>query len=715
MTTDFGDLPAPLLAAFEEAFPVSTDPAVAEEIAALEKLFGREIPEELARVIEIQRHEVLSPTPAQLVAQEHPFEALILRAQELNDCVPVLFPLTGSVYLRRHEGWADLLGHVPLIEGRPAMPFVGWRRDAWAYDLPSFLAVAAARTAFEEGREDEIEELLSPVWGRVGSNEYLQDLFYFLEDEGIVERLNEAWGDRPMLRPKLAQWWRHERALFYGFALMGKYRQPEPTAFDLDPNAALQHPKLLRSLNAQLETLCRGWFLESDEFIAQALTAMADSPSLLVQDAHRLFSEVRDGRRTVGSADFHEAREKYRVWVKDQEAYRRDMRTERRANLEAQLEPSEHGIELVRADWPLSATAVTTSEPARNFSWNGQTCEFVADGNARTLEKPPQDASLYLGLTQPKATLSPSGRKLLVPATQNRPTADGRSRENAPVLVEHDLEAGSWRVLTNAKDGQWVLAFDEDRWVYRDARTVYLLRDVGEPLADATYTAAFTQLKSFCIPEMGVLIGYGSADLANGRPLDDRNAPWVQIIGFWRDRLAQVAAFPVDGVELVAEHANGKWRVGLVSADRAVAWEIRGLESGIGAWRDASMEAERAERAKREAFGEVTVHNAIEACNLFLGTQYGSEMQEGVSKVFDQMMETLRADAAVVAAAKESAQALDFVEHVKGPFANGLTNAGLGPGFMDFALNATIFNPQLADIVVRAATTSAWKALREQG
>jgi hypothetical protein len=31
---------------------------------------------------------------------------------------------------------------------------------------------------------------------------------------------------------------------------------------------------------------------------------------------------------------------------------------------------------------------------------------------------------------------------------------------------------------------------------------------------------------------------------------------------------------------------------------------------------------------------------------------------------------------------------------------------------MDFAVRATILDPQIANVVVRAATTSAWKALR---
>jgi len=714
MPTDYGDLPPAILSELEAAYPPSSDPGVAAEIAALEQLFGREMPDELSRVIELDRHPVLSPRPGELAATPRPFEALILRAQELNDCVPLLFPLTNSVYLRRFEGWADLLCNVVFAEGRPAMPFVGWRQDAWAFDLPSFLRVAAARRALNEGRDGEIEALLAPVWGRIGPNDHLQDLFYFLEDTGIQQRLDAAWGDRPMLRDQLAQWWRHERGLFHGFALIGKYRHPQEGAFDDDPVPAIEHPQLSRSVGGQLQVLCRSWFLENDDVLARTLAVTAASPSLLVRDAHRLFSELRDGRRTVGTADLHEARERYRVWVKDEQAYQRHQRTTRRAGLEAKLAPSEHGIELVRADWPLAAQAVTGSvpAPARTTSWNGQTRELVVDGESRTLPAPPPEAKLHLGVYQPKSALSPSGGRLVVDATQHRPTADGRSWENAQVLVEHDLAAGTWRVLSNAAGGQWLVATHEDRWVYGDGRTAYLLRDTGETLADATYTATLGQPKAFCLPDLGVVIAYGSPDLANGRPVDDREAPWVRLIGFWRDRLAEVAAFPIDAVEVAAECTDGVWRVGLISADRAAAWELRGLAAGVAAWRAASQAAEAAERAKREAFGEVTIHNAIAALDTFVGTSYGAEIQDGVSKVFERMLETLRGDDKVVAAAKATGKGLDFVTHVKGPFAKGLMESGLGPRFMDFAVHATILNPQIADVVVRAATMSAWKALR---
>jgi hypothetical protein len=300
----------------------------------------------------------------------------------------------------------------------------------------------------------------------------------------------------------------------------------------------------------------------------------------------------------------------------------------------------------------------------------------------------------------------------VVDATHNRATADGNSRENAQVLAEHDLETGTWRVLTDARNAQWYTAIDEDRWVYRDNDTAYLLRDTGETFADATYTATLGQPKSFCIPELGVLIAYGSPDLANGRRVDDRGAPWVRVVAFWRERLAEIAAFPVDVEDLVAERVNDEWNVGLVSTDRAVAWEMRGLAAAAAAWRSASQEAEAADRAKREAFGEVTIHNAIDALNIFVGASYGPDIQEGVSAVFDQMLETLRASDATVAAAKATEKPFDFVHHVKGPFAKGLMESGRGPLFLDFALQATIMNPKFAEVVVRAATTSAWKALR---
>jgi hypothetical protein len=714
MRTDYGDLPGSVIEAFEAAFPESDDPGIAAEIEALEQLFGREMPREVARVLELPRHEALSPTPTQLVAQERPFEALILRAQQLEDCVSLLFPLTNSVYLRRFEGWADLLCNVSFAEGRPAMPFVGWRQDAWAYDLPSFLRIAAARTAFEEGTISGIEELLAPVWGRVGPNDHLRELFYFLEDEGIAARLDHAWGDRPRLRPSLAQWWRHERALFFGFAFIGKYRHPERTAFDNDPEETLRHPQLLRSLGGQLEILCRGWLLEDDAFVERALAATAQSPSVLVRDAHRLFTELRDGRATVGSVDLRRARDTYGMWVRDEQAWLRAKRSTRRAELEAQLEASADGIELVRADWPLAVEVVTASEvPApRSVAWKPETLELVVDGEARTLRPPAEELGLYLALHDAKTTLSPSGRTLVVDATQTRPTADGRSRENAAVLALHDVDAGTWRVLTNAKGGEWLLAIDDDRWIYRDRETVYLLRDTGETFADATYTATSGQPKSLCIPELGVLVAYGSPDLANGRPVDDRGAPWVRVVGFWRERVGEVAAFPIDAVEIAAQQVDGQWRVGLISADREVAWEIRGLAAAVAAWRERSRAAAEAERAQREAFGPITIYNAIEALDTFVGTTFGHEIQAGVSRVFDEMLERLRGDEAIVAAAKATDSAADFVGHIKGPFATALMASGLGPVFMDFAVRATILDPRIAEVVVQAATQTGWDRLR---
>ena len=97
MTTDYRELPADLVEAFEAAYPPSTDPAVQAEVDALAALFGCAMPAELGRMLEVERHPILAPSPAELVAMERPFEALVLRAQELDDCVSLLFPLTGSV------------------------------------------------------------------------------------------------------------------------------------------------------------------------------------------------------------------------------------------------------------------------------------------------------------------------------------------------------------------------------------------------------------------------------------------------------------------------------------------------------------------------------------------------------------------------------------------------------------------------------------------
>lgn len=715
MPTDYQGLSPEILEAFESAYPRGEDSEVQAEVDALEALFGRPMPAELGQLIQLDRDPVLAPTPTQLVAMEHPFEALILRAQELDDCVSVLFPLTGSVYMTRFRG-LDLLGHVGGKLDRPVMPFAGWRRDKWAYDLPSVLQIAMALRAFDDRDYEEVERLLTPVWGRIQPTEYTEQMFYALEDCGATERLNEAWADRPNLRPSLRQWWRHERALFFGFALMGKFREPEKDAFANDPDKGLASEHLTTSLGLQMSLLWRGWFLPEGDLLERAMAATESSTSLLVQDARRLIAELQDGRRTVGTADLIEARETYKSWVDDPAAYGVVKRSRQRIGLEQRLAPSEHGIEMVRASWPLEAEVRTEPDAnAPTHTWDPHTRELTATRAGQTtqhaLPEPPSDSKIYLARGTPPTCLSESGRRFFCTATIHQKTQDGRSWENAPMLVEHDLDTGVWRPLVDAKKLQWCASIDDGRWVIRDGEDITLLRDLGSEFG-AKFTGFSGQPRTFHLPELGVVIAYGSTDLVLGRNPDDRKAPWIRVFAYWSERLACIAAFPVDGVELVAEQVDGKWTVGLVAEDREVAWELRGLQEGVDAWRAASRADEKEERAKRKAFGEITVDRAVEALNTFVGTEYGPEYQEGLDAAFSEVLAALREDSDAVAAAKSASTALEFSATIKAPLSKALTNSGRGSEFLDFALKCTILRPTYADVVVRAAASSAWQALR---
>ncbi len=220
MPTDYEGLSQDVVQAFESAYPPSEDAAVLAEVRALERLFGCPMPDEVARFLQIERSELFDPSPVELAAMEHPFEALILRAQEMDDTAAVLFPLTGSIFLRNHGG-VEILGHVTGKPGQPVMPYVGWRNEKWAYDLPSFERLTLALRKYLAGDTGEVEDLLEPVWGRVQRTRWTENLFYDLDDTDEQERLDAAWTDRDDLRPQLRQWWRHERCLLMAFGLIG--------------------------------------------------------------------------------------------------------------------------------------------------------------------------------------------------------------------------------------------------------------------------------------------------------------------------------------------------------------------------------------------------------------------------------------------------------------------------------------------------------------
>lgn len=698
-------------AAFEAAFPPSDDAHVRDEIDALAALFGREMPPEIARVLELERHPVLAPTPRELVALDQPFEALILRAQELDDCVPLLFPLTGSVYLRRFRGM-DLLGHVTGVPGQPIAPFVGWRREKWAYDLPSFMQLARAMDAYGARADDQLEPLLQPIWRRVGPTEWTDDLFYELGRSGAKQRLEDATTDQPDLRSSLTQWWRHERALFYGFAMMGKFRPPERGAFGIDPFAILEREHLTRDLGLQMALLWFGWFVPRGDLLERAMAATERSTSLLVRDARRLIGELQNGRTMVGRVDFAEARRTYGAWIEDPAAYEIEQRRRRRVALERRTQPSEHGITIERAEWPLRAEPTSSPEvPATSIQWDAETRVLqIADADPRTLPPPEPDAKIHL--SRSATALSPDGRRFYCTCSVHRAKADRSGWENAPMIAEHDLDRGTWRTVFDAKDLAWLACTGDGRWLRRDADRITLLRDLGIEL-DGKYSAFLGQPRTLHLPELGVVVAYGSADLVNGRDPDDARSPWVRVIAYWRERLECIAAFPIDGVEIVAARSGDTASVGLVAADREVAWELRGLQAGVAAWREASQRSEADERAQREAFGPITIDRAIAALNTFAGTDYDAQHQAWVDEAFAEALAALRTDADAVALAKSAAHPLELAAPVRNAFGKAMTDGSRGPLFMDFALKCTILVPAYADIVVRAAATSAFTALRE--
>ncbi len=609
MPTDYLGLSPDVIQAFEEASPLSEDPEVAAEIRALETLFGCPMPEEVSRVLETERSELFDPSPCELAELEHPFEALILRAQEMDDTAAVLFPLTGSIFLHG-VGGVELLGHVTGTPGQPVMPFAGWRREMWAYDLPSFKALTSALKVFlyveddygddDDDDEDEYQEprvgrqaeaLLKPVWGRVQRTEWTENMFDAIDSTEVEDRLDEAASEVPDLRPQLTQWWRHERCLLLGFGLIGKFRPPETDAFAQVPWGALDHPHFLTNLGAQMNLLWRGWFLDEEDLLERTMAATEASPSRLVQDARRLISELLDGRTMIGSVDMQEARANYKTWIDDPSAYERAQRTKRRTALEGCLEPSPTGIELVRAQWPLheAATNTKTAEPA-GHTWDPQTRTLIvtnSDGPSTKVLAAPKESQSF-GLTHPdaKTGLSPSGSRFACLASIVRLGPGGQAYPGVG-LVEYDFATEAWRKISDADNLRYFAYVDEDRWVVHGNDYTYLLSDVDGEIK--TGDPAFTgQPHTFHIPQLGVLIAYGKTDLVEGRDPGDLKSPWIRVYGTSRDRLSSIAGFPVDGVELVAKQTEGVWSVGLVSADREVAWELRNLEGGTEAWRQAS-------------------------------------------------------------------------------------------------------------------------------
>lgn len=722
MPTDYLGLSTDVLQAFEEAYPVSEDTGIRAEIEALEALFGCPMPEEVGRFLQVERSELFDPSPVELATLDHPFEALILRAQEMDDTANLLFPLTGSIYLR-NLGGIEMLGHVTGISGRPVMPFAGWRNEKWAFDLPSLHSLVTALKTFlfgQDSYEDDgdyqrvmgpkAEALLAPVWGRVQPTQWTQNMFDAIEDCEALSRLDAGLTEQEDLRGKLSQWWRHERALLLGFGLIGKFRAPEPEAFAKIPWKVLDQEHFVQNLAAQMVLLWRGWFLNEEDLLERTMDATESSRSMLVQDARRLIGELLDGRQSIGTVDMQEARANYGAWVKDPGAYRTFQRARRRTELEREMEPTPFGIELTRADWPLQEAAKSAGDSdSANHAWNAETRTLTVGSETLTLPAPDESLRLYLARANSCTALSPSADRFSCVASWNRLPSEGGG--NVPVIAEFDRGTGSWRVLAQTQRLHWFAYLDEDRWLVYDKDELCLLRDLGDEIN--TTPALFAgQPHRFHIPELQVLIAYGSAAIAEGRDPHRPKTPWIRVYAYWRERLECIAAFPLDGVELAARQTENDWSVGLISHDREVAWELRGLAQGAQAWRLASQEAQAKQRAAREAFGPVTVERAVEALNTFLGTQFGPEIQEGLDAAFAHTLEAMRNDEAAVAAARAADTFLAFAPTFRGPFHSAMTTLRRDKEFLTFAYSCAGSRPEYADVVVRACVKQAWDALR---
>ncbi|MBL4683266.1 MAG: hypothetical protein JKY37_01655 [Nannocystaceae bacterium] len=711
--TDYRDLDAMVLEQFDSRYPEPSAPA---EVEAIETLYGRSLPDDVRRMVSADRPEALDPTPRELLKEAHPFEALILRVQEFQDTAALLFPLTSTVYVA-----GDLLGFVPPDLTRPTVPFFGWATDGCAYDIPSFLRTSLANHVLHQGDDEGAEELMAPIWGRVRESAQLAEFFEELDALDAPDRLWEAWGDKPVLAnaENLDLVASHMRALFIAFALgRGVFQKFDRGQLDWMPDKPLADPLFANDMAGQLYWLWRSWLLSEDDALDKVVQATAAAKSPLVQDSRRIISELRAGRQHVGGIDYQALRRDISVWARDADAFERDSRTKERVGLQARLEPSEHGIALESSVWPLEGVAVegTESEATRievsvtretEGEWCVQQHRRPGDAQRVRSELPaPPEAVGAIPQGVSFATLHPDKARVLVQGT----TLREESGEQVGALLEHRVDEGTWRVIAQLNKVTWGMWLDDTRWVVRAEETFHFLEMESDRVAPNIDTVECKQPRFFVLPDLGVIITYGSSDLANGRPVDHPGAPWVRVIAWSQHRLEQIAAFPIDAVALVAERDGERWRVGLVSSDRTVAWEITGLTKGVRAWRSATQQAEEASDAKRKYFGKITVERVVHALNTFHGTDFSQAHQTHFSHAYSSALEQARADESVRKAAHDAPSAMAFAPAFKGIFVTALMSGD--PSLLDFSLRVTRLDPDLAAIGVRTVVEAAWDALR---
>jgi len=268
----------------------------------------------------------------------------------------------------------------------------------------------------------------------------------------------------------------------------------------------------------------------------------------------------------------------------------------------------------------------------------------------------------------------------------------------------------TWAELPHVRELQSITRLNEHRWLVADRWRLALWDENGEGPSLAHH-----QRQTRTLPALGVVVAYGDPRLVYGADPEASTAPRVQVFGFDGDLLGLVASFAVDGKELVVEHSDAGLRLGLISVDADVAWALEGLEAAVQQWRDTARARAEAFAAALSAFGELTLDRVVEALRTLLGCAYGPGYQTALDEVFEPVIAPLEADPSWRGAAQAADSPRAFIPTFRGPFATALLEQKRGIAFSEFALRCTTLDPAQSDLVLLAASTSAWLRLRGMG
>lgn len=687
------------------------------DVSALQELYGRSFGEDLARLVVAEVPEPIGPSPSTLIGADNTFEALMLRVQETGDTIALLLPMTGTIYVRRV--WAgDLLVHVAPGATTPLAPFVGWLSEPWTRDLVSAMRLMEALPLFfQQGDDEGALERLAPIWERVGQPEKLGRFYDDLEARGLLDRLTAAAADRPRrwdgVEPGVLPR-RHKRGLFTAFAVgKGEFGHFDPADLARTPDDDLASPSFLGDVHAQLYWLWRCWLLEEAPALQRVREAVAGASSRLVRDALRLQQEIDGGRRQVGDLDLHEVRAKISRYARDPEAPERDYRAATRRELADALEPSPYGVELRPADWPLAATPVAETSEPWSESESGVEADYVTTEDRKQLRvvAPGRDAPWLVDMPDPYAVGQPFS-PIAVDVQRAVAVVNGTCRTATGwtgCLLSCDLDTGAWRKYSDLQGAKWLRNVADNHWLGDDGECLYELRDTGGPEAD--FTGVFHgQTKHLQLPGHDAILSFGKDDLARGRPLDDAKGPRVKVIAWWEGGLVEVASFAIDVTEVTIRE-GGSTTVGLIDGDRSMAWELAGLESGIGAAVAEARARAAEEAAAAEAFGEITVDRIVEALDTLRGMTFLPAAQALISSAFAEALAEAQANEKIVAAARAAPTPLHFAKDFKGLLVERLARGFADPATADFVVHATT-QQRIAEIAMGCPVREAWRRLR---